>query len=69
MKIREIARFREPLAVTLFFFRLRQQILTERERERVFCLDNKSFKVFCLDFINKGSGIVRANKALQHIKL
>lgn len=33
MKIREIARFREPLAVTLFFFRLRQQILTERERE------------------------------------
>lgn len=67
MKIREIARFREPLAVTLFFFRLRQQILTERER--VFCLDNKSFKVFCLDFINKGSGIVRTNKALQHIKL
>lgn len=67
MKIREIARFREPLAVTLFFFRLRQQILTERER--VFCLDNKSFKVFCLDFINKGSGIVRTNKALRHIKL
>lgn len=67
MKIREIARFREPLAVTLFFFRLRQQILTERER--VFCLDNKSFKVFCLDFINKGSGIARTSKALQHIKL
>lgn len=67
MKIRDIARFREPLAVTLVFFRLRQQILTERER--VFCLDNKSFKVFCLDFINKGSGIVRTNKALRHIKL
>lgn len=68
MKIREIARFREPLAVTLFFFSL-ETANTHRERERVFCLDNKSFKVFCLDFINKGSGIVRTNKALRHIKL
>lgn len=47
MKIREIARFREPLAVTLFFFRLRQQILTEREREREFSvLITKVLKFF-----------------------
>lgn len=34
MKIREIARFREPLAVTLFFFFSLETANTHRERER-----------------------------------
>lgn len=46
MKIREIARFREPLAVTLCFFSL-ETANTHREREREFSvLITKVLKFF-----------------------